>query len=179
MGTTKKPSTIKTNPGDSVWDRVRKFVQAAILENARIYRGLLEATGQLSVGMAFQRLANRINDIPEDIRKTGIDGISGLEANSDGVFYFEYKGVGRRVPFREDSGWRTGYIKVPDGVESDIYALRDIEKQLNEDKEILEQRAFVVDRVIPAIGHLELRVADERARIVERLRRDDILPIGC
>ena len=180
MGTTKKPPTIKTNPGDSVWDRVRKFMQAAILENARIYSRLLEQTGMTSVGGAFCRVVERLKAIPNDMKESGVDGISKIWCNTDGEFRFAYGGQDIEVGFRSDPGWRTGYVDVsPDDAKNDILKLREIERQLKDDKQLLVNRAFVVDRLIPAIDKLEKKAEYERSSIIDRLCRDDILPIGC
>lgn len=176
MGTTtKKPST-----PESVWNRVREFMQAAILENARIYSNLLERTGMISAKEAFRRIVERLKAVPNDMKESGVDGISKIWCNTDGEFRFVYDGQEIDVAFFSDSGWRTGYVDVsPDDAENDVFKLREIERQLKEDKQLLANRAFVVDRLIPAIGKLERKADYERSSIIERLRRDDILPTGC
>ena len=174
MGTTKKPST------ESVWDRVRKFMQAAILENARIYSRLLEQTGMTSVKGAFCRVVERLKAVPNDMKESGVDGISKIWCNTDGEFKFTYNDQEINVAFFSDSGWRTGYIDVsPDDAKNDILKLREIERQLKEDKQLLVNRAFVVDRLIPAIDRLEKKAEYERSSIIDRLCREDILPTGC
>ena len=62
---------------------------------------------------------------------------------------------------------------------NDILKLREIERQLKEDKQLLVNRAFVVDRLIPAIDRLEKKAEYERSSIIDRLCREDILPTGC
>lgn len=176
MGTTTK----KQSTTESVWDRVRKFMQAAILENSRIYSRLLELTGTVSVEGAFRRVVERLKAVPNDMKESGVDGISKIWCNTAGEFRFTYGEQDINVAFLSDSGWRTGYVDVsPADAANDIFKLRDIERQLKEDKQLLANRAFVVDRLIPAIDKLEKKAEYERSSIIERLRRDDILPVGC
>lgn len=176
MGTTTK----KQSTTESVWDRVRKFMQAAILENSRIYSRLLELTGAVSVEGAFRKVVERLKAVPNDMKESGVDGISKIWCNTAGEFRFAYGEQDINVAFFSDSGWRTGYVDVsPDDAKNDVFKLREIERQLKEDKQLLANRAFVVDRLIPAIDKLEKKAEYERSSIIERLRRDDILPVGC
>jgi hypothetical protein len=133
-----------------------------------------------SVKGAFCRVVERLKAVPNDMKESGVDGISKIWCNTDGEFKFAYNDQEINVAFFSDSGWRTGYIDVsPDDAKNDILKLREIERQLKEDKQLLVNRAFVVDRLIPAIDRLEKKAEYERSSIIDRLCREDILPTGC
>ena len=172
-------TTTTTTARESIWTRVQKFVSACFTANAGIYAKLLSVTGTVSVQGCLEYLERRISKIPGPYLKDGIDGITDISFDGD-RFYWKVGEASFDAFFFDQCLWKSGYFH-PKGVDDDNTweDLTEIEKQMKQDRETLANRAFVVNKLLPAIEKIERKVARDRDELVDRICRDDILPVGC
>lgn len=185
MGTTKKTenNNRRENEG-SFRDWIVRTTARFVRLNAEACARFVEAMSSLTMEDALKRLNERIARIPDDILAAGALGVSNVAPfDSDNYASFRCDGATVNVFFTKLAGWDGFGDYDEDDVanaESGILGtLRMIHMIIDDHRNRIRNRQLVVDRLIPAICAMEEKVRLEHAKLMETIRRDDILPVGC
>ena len=187
MGTTKKTENTNRKESEnegSFKDWIVRATARLVRLNAEAHARLLEAMSSLTVEDALKSLNERIARIPGDILTAGALGVSDVTPfDGDRWASFKCDGAMINVFFMKLSGWDGfgDYSKLDvDNAEKGVLgALRVIHMFIDDHRERVRNRQLVVDRLIPAVCAMEEKVRLESAKLMETIRRCEILPVGC